>query len=333
MKKYDCIVIGAGIAGVTFAYLMKKANKKVLLIEKQNRKTKNKLCGGLLSKKSYQLLHSIFEIDKEQFHFHEKLSIHNDSTKLEVDASLYAIDRKYLDAAILDAYICIGGEFLENTQYTSIDFEQNVIEISQEKYCYDYLIAADGVFSMVRKQITGRIQRKNFALEISAHLEDHSQLEIYFFKHLKGYCWRIPNQQNQMIGIGDISRKTNLSKQFSDYLKAVNMENKNIRGAFLPTGNDIYLQYKNVYFIGDSAGLISPITGEGIYYALYAAKVLSENLGKQYKRKMKKVIRKINAECFYKRFVYCAPLRNIIFMNYHNRLVRNIVHCFLKKIV
>ena len=35
MKKYDCIVIGAGLAGLTTAYSLVKNNKKVLLIEKE----------------------------------------------------------------------------------------------------------------------------------------------------------------------------------------------------------------------------------------------------------------------------------------------------------
>ena len=34
---YDCIVIGGGISGVSFAHYLKKAGKKVLIIEKNNR--------------------------------------------------------------------------------------------------------------------------------------------------------------------------------------------------------------------------------------------------------------------------------------------------------
>ena len=35
MKKYDCVVIGAGLAGLTTAYSLVKNKKRVLLIEKE----------------------------------------------------------------------------------------------------------------------------------------------------------------------------------------------------------------------------------------------------------------------------------------------------------
>ena len=35
MKSYDCIVIGAGVAGMTAAIYLKRANKSVLLLERE----------------------------------------------------------------------------------------------------------------------------------------------------------------------------------------------------------------------------------------------------------------------------------------------------------
>ena len=43
MEKYDCIIIGGGIAGITASIYLKNANKKILLIEKS-------ALGGLLNK-------------------------------------------------------------------------------------------------------------------------------------------------------------------------------------------------------------------------------------------------------------------------------------------
>ena len=36
MKKYDYVIVGAGLFGATFANLAKKSGKKVLVIEKRN---------------------------------------------------------------------------------------------------------------------------------------------------------------------------------------------------------------------------------------------------------------------------------------------------------
>jgi len=63
MNKYDVVIIGAGLSGCTLGYLLRKQNKKILIIEKQRLKKKDKLCGGLLSEKSYNLLKEIFKFE------------------------------------------------------------------------------------------------------------------------------------------------------------------------------------------------------------------------------------------------------------------------------
>lgn len=294
MKKYDCIVIGAGIAGITFSYLMKKKNKKVLVVEKSKISNKNKLCGGLLTRKSYDLLCSIFNIDDKRLAIkkNESCIIHNNKKILDIKLNTFSVYRSELDNYLLNEYLNIGGDLIDESQYTNLDLNNNTIEINHQKYQYDYLIGADGIFSQLRKEITGRNQRKNFALEMTHH-QINNRLEIYFFNHFKGYGWIIPNCSNSMIGIGEVSEKFKIENTFNAYLEKINIKGHNIRGSFLPTGNDIYLSYKNVFFIGDSAGLISPITGEGIYYALISAKILSDNLNRGYSIKMKKVIKKI----------------------------------------
>lgn len=334
MKKYDVIVIGAGIAGITFGYLMKKANKKVLIIDKLKLSNKNKLCGGLLTEKSYELLCSIFNIDTKKLIItkNEKCIINNNENILNIELETFSIYRKELDNYILKEYLNIGGELIDETQYKNLNLNNNTIEINNNKYQYDYLVGADGVLSQLRKEITGNFQKKNFALEIT-HNQPNKNLEIFFFNNFKGYGWIIPNNSNNVIGIGEVSEKIKIEDAFNSYLKKINIKEHNVRGAFLPTGNDIYLCYKNVFFIGDSAGLISPITGEGIYYALASAKLLSENLNKNYPIKMRKILNNIKKEQFYIKFVYNDKVRNYLFSRYNNVLIRKIINGFARRIL
>ena len=46
MKKYDYIIVGSGLYGATFAYELKKANKKVLVVEKRDH-----IAGNIYTKK------------------------------------------------------------------------------------------------------------------------------------------------------------------------------------------------------------------------------------------------------------------------------------------
>ena len=334
MKKYDAIIIGAGVAGTTFGYLMRKSNKKVLIVEKLKISNKDKLCGGLLSKKSYELLCTIFDIDREKLTIkqNKNVTIHNNETVFNIDIDTFSVNRKDLDHYILQEYLNIGGEWIDNTQYENLSLENNTLEINHQEYQFDYLIGADGIFSQLRKEITGKMQKKNFALETLCEKEDKN-LEIFFFDHFKGYGWIIPNSKNAMIGIGDVSENKEIKDIFYSYTEKIGIDAKNVRGAFLPTGDDIFLNYKNTFFIGDSAGLISPITGEGIYYALLSAKILSENLNKNYVRKMKKVLNKIKRGRFYMKYVYNDRIRNYIFSRYQNIIFRKVVMKFAKKIL
>lgn len=334
MEKYDVIVIGAGLAGITLGYLMKKVNKNVLIVEKNKLENKDKLCGGLLTKKSYELLRNIFNIDNEKLDIkkNKHCIINNANNKIDMDVEVYTIHRKLLDSYILNEYVNMGGEIISETKYEKLDVDNNIIVINNKEYQYNHLVAADGVFSQVRKQITGRNQETNFALEIIDE-EKNRELEISFLSNFKGYGWIIPNNTNNIVGLGDVSGNCKIEEKLNKYLEKLNIKKKNVRGAFLPSGKDIILNSNNIFFIGDSAGLISPITGEGIYYALMSAKILSENLNKNYSRKMKSLLSRINRENFYKKYVYNEKLRNFIFSKYDNIIIRQVIKEFAKIIL
>ena len=61
---FDAIVIGAGPAGSTAAYLLASKGFKVLILDKSTF-PRDKLCGGLLTWKTVKLLESIFQTNIE----------------------------------------------------------------------------------------------------------------------------------------------------------------------------------------------------------------------------------------------------------------------------
>lgn len=327
---YDVIIIGAGLAGTTCGYLLKKQNQKVLIIEKEKLEYKDKLCGGLLTKKAYNLFYEIFEPNNDlNFEHHKNFIINNMNNKILIKHDFYSVYRKDLDNYTLNKYLNIGGEIIDNVNSYNLELESNTLTINNKKYQYKYLIGADGVFSNLRKLITGKIQNKNFAYEIVDNKKRN--LEVYFFNKFKGYGWIIPNNRNSIIGVGDVSQNTKIDKNLNDFLDNINIEKNKLRGAFLPTGDDIYLNYKNVFFVGDSAGLISPIIGEGIYYALLSSKILSENIGKNYKSKCFNIIKQIIKERYFKKIIYKDSIRNYVFNHYNNILIKSAINHFADK--
>ena len=60
IRKIDYLVVGAGAAGCTFGFLMKKAGADVLLLEMQNAEQRDKLCAGILENRAELAFQDIF---------------------------------------------------------------------------------------------------------------------------------------------------------------------------------------------------------------------------------------------------------------------------------
>lgn len=314
---YDYIIVGGGLAGSMLAYLLEKNKYNVLVIERQLLDKKRKLCGGIITPKTYSFLTLEFpkkDIDKIVKENFNKCKIIGKKSMIIEDIDIKIVDRKRLDDYILNKYLKIGGKVLDNTIIEDIDFENNIIISNNGKYRYKYLIGADGTLSYVRKKLTGRIQNRNFAMESFQSNNDITDLIIEFIDNYKGYNWLIPMKQEVCLGTGNVKQDINLDSIYNDLVKRYSFKD-NKMGAFLPTGNDILLNSNDVYFIGDAAGIISPITGEGIYYALYSARLLFECFENNcsYEKLMKQTCKKIKKELFLMRFIYNDKIRNFVF--------------------
>lgn len=183
--------------------------------------------------------------------------------------------------------------------------------------------------------MTGKIQNKNFALESFQKNNSKINFTIEFMDNYKGYNWIIPKQKEVCIGTGNINGKIKLEDVYNGLVERYNL-NMDKKGAFLPTGNDILLNKNNIYLIGDAAGLISPITGEGIYYALFSAQVLFKCFSKNnsYIRVMKNIVRKIKKERFLINIIYNNKIRNFVFNQmYQNNKLSKYINKYVKKIL
>lgn len=316
MNKYDYLIIGGGLSGSLLGYLLKKQNKNVLIIERQSLKNKSKLCAGILTNKAYKLLINIFnknDIDKLIQHQFNSCKVLTNYELLINKMNIRIIDRNALDKFILDEYLKLGGQIKGESTF----------DITDKSIEYDYLIAADGALSSIRKQIEHRLPRVNLGLE-SFYTSKKKELVLEFKNDLKGYIWHIDIGDNSIIGVGDVSGNTNI--KYKEMLGKY-------KGAFLPNGNDILLKKDNTYFVGDAAGLISPITGEGIYYAILSSIKLSDALvhHKSYRLKMMGAIIHINYERFSKIFIYNKFIRNAIsFVVYKTKILSKIIIVYVK---
>ncbi|MBR3164452.1 NAD(P)/FAD-dependent oxidoreductase [Candidatus Saccharibacteria bacterium] len=360
MQHYDVIIIGAGLAGASLGYLLQKQGKTTFIIERADLNKKDKLCGGLLTKRSFKLFRKNFDQNNIlPFRKFQNFTVKTRRAATTIRHDFYSISRKQLDDYLVSLYPEAGGTIFSPIKTYSLNLHKRIVTTEGgTPFSYDTLIGADGIHSKLRTILTGRSQRKNFALETQLPTNTSAELVIHFLDDLKGYAWHIPNNEHLMLGLGDVSEKTNLRPRFDQFLATQNCHSKNLRGAFLPTGNDIFLGKGNVFLIGDAAGLASPIFGEGIYYAFVSSIALAKALdpktssfnsetschanhnsesashnhaAKTYRALMLPYINRLKREHHLKKFIFNAKLNQFVFRNYHLSLIKPFVDRFVAK--
>ena len=327
-KNKEIIVVGAGPAGSTAAYILAKAGIEVTLIDKEVF-PRHKLCGGLLTLRTKRLFESIFgespeniadfKSDGMKMYFRDKLL-----NSISGYKSTFLINRIDFDYFLLrkaeeaGANIVTGKRVIETTAST-IKLSNN----SEIKY--DYLIGADGVNSIVAKHLYGSsfIKKQTaFCFEIEIPVENLSEKirdpEVFFGYVDWGYGWVFPKSKTITVGIGGLPHKNmNLEQSFMELLKdRFGISNcNNLKGFHVPAGAYRTSPGKNnVIVCGDAAGLVEPITGEGIAFALqsgqFAAEAVLETVsGKadlltNYNKNYKKILKIMRIARFLRLFIF-----------------------------
>ena len=314
---YECdiAIIGAGPAGSTAAYLLSKLGLNVILVDKCFF-PRDKLCGGLVSTKTLKLLERIFNETEESLT--EKKIINFSSNKFQFVckkknlAKCYSklpthfVERIVYDKFLLDKAVDVGVKIIYGEEVKKVDLDSNNLVTSKgNTISSKYIIGADGANSIVRREFEklGAIDKKSwltnlgFALETfidKEKLSFETDIMYLYFGYIKiGYVWIFPNKDKAVIGIGGLLKELNnkdLKGIFTNFLISLGIDKKtvedcikDVKGHPIPFGNFIENPvYKNAILIGDAAGLVNPVTGEGIYYAQRSAEVAVDAILKDY---------------------------------------------------
>ena len=305
---YDVIVVGAGPAGSTAAKFLAAHSRKVLLIDK-DRFPRDKSCGGGLTAK---VLNEFPYIEKnnliESYSYGGYVYAGDIKNKAEIkkDKPLMAtVRRKKFDAGLVQLAVTQGCSFLEGKRVVDILISENkvVVQIDTgERFESKMIIGADGIWSITRKKTGLDPSQKQFSVSLFNEYSVHEQvIDQYFSKkryghlHLKlnglaGYGWVFAKKNHINIGIGEMtpyqtrSKHRKLKKIFQKYVQLLKQEKiipktittDQIKGAALPTQPVEKTYGDRVLLCGDAAGLINPITGEGIHYAMYSGRIAAD---------------------------------------------------------
>lgn len=285
MRHVDYIIVGAGLAGATCAYLLKRAGCDVLLLERLDLERKSKLCAGLVTPRAQRELELIFDTLPNKLFKSQFASMRCIAAGITVDLDgiqMRSVERRELDDFALDHYRHEKGETLDRFHVRSIDFEQRRLEGTRNGegpivFEYGTLIAADGALSYVRKALTGNMPDTILSLETTV-ANTAAPLTMCYEDGFIGYSWYAPCGDAAKLGCCAYVGEPDLDARLRTFATQMDVSYDRRRGAFIPTGSDVLLERDGVYFLGDAASLIAPPSGEGIYHALHSARMLAHAL-------------------------------------------------------
>lgn len=292
----DVIVVGAGPAGSTAAREIASRGHRVLLIDRAEF-PRDKACGGGVSVKTRELLP--FDLSPVIEHVVTGVILGNPRTGTVTretgEPMLYMTQRRRLDAFLVDRAREAGVEFLQGEVVRGVDARPDgTYEVHTEDHenhasahSARVVVAADGANGVVGRAVgLARPLAHGVALEgnlpcpdgIPAWLRGHVAVDIALIPG--GYGWLFPKGDHINIGVGgwaDAGPK--LRDTLDGYVRAYGWDPAALRDE---AGHQLPLQPKGmrvvhgrVALVGDAAGMVEPLLGEGMYGAVASACALA----------------------------------------------------------
>lgn len=301
-------IVGAGPAGSHLAHQLSQAGGQVLLFDA--REAWEKPCGGGVTSKALhefpflqtpsapkQMVSALRLITAQ----HRELTV---TPSKEFAIFSRTEMARLMRQRALDAGAQLHCERIEKTEFSNGQWQ---LATPTQRFSADFLIGADGASSVIRRRVGVRFTDDDFAYALGWRVQmptdrQITHVDIQYLGDLAGYIWLFPRTDHISYGIATGYRATTpavLKARLLEYLKtqqpdvaaeiAASRTPSTPRAQFygamipalsLPRWN--YLKASNPAerwaLVGDAAGFVDPITGEGIYYALKSAELLAQSL-------------------------------------------------------
>jgi geranylgeranyl reductase family protein len=291
VKRYDVIVVGAGPAGSTAAFRLASAGADVLLLDRA-RFPRDKPCGGGVTGRAARLVPFSIDPVVEQVVMHADLRLRYGRTHARGSGRplVYMTQRRHLDHYLAERAAAAGADFRDGVRVTAVENGEDgaVAVADRERIAADTLIGADGVNGITARALSlGGNTTVGVALEGNlphgkideARFEGRVALELGIVPG--GYGWVFPKGDHVNVGVGGWGTE---GPRLREHLRRLCAEHgarledlEDVRGYRLPLRSPkATLARGRALLVGDAAGLIDPISGDGMYEGFLSSKLASE---------------------------------------------------------
>lgn len=289
---WDAVVVGAGPGGSMAARELALAGRRVALLEK-DRLPRPKACGGGLTGNIRRVLPDdlgdVVEatVTRTLFVFRGRQTIELEPKGLAVQM----VRRDRFDELLARRAAAAGATLLEEHPLRGLRKESDggyAVVTPRGTLRTRCVIGADGAASPTARA-AGLRPRAKLGIAMDADLEvEESVFEqwkrtaIFDFGIVpRGYGWSFPKNRLFSVGVGTVDSRFPAARQHLDSLMARHdclrsPSAMRVRSAPLPFWTEHEpLGEGGIFLVGDAAGLVDPLSGEGISYALRSGRLAS----------------------------------------------------------
>ncbi|MHA1363034.1 MAG: NAD(P)/FAD-dependent oxidoreductase [Candidatus Freyarchaeota archaeon] len=304
VEKYDVLVVGAGPAGSMAAMKAAEGEAETLIVEKQ-KLPRFKLCGGNIANWVVVKLGIPEEVlDRKYTSITFCTPPKYEKQNFPVPGAYWGVYRDRFDYHLTEMAVKAGAEVRDGIHIRDVIKEggaiRGVVTSDGEQIHADVVIACDGVYSLIARKSglwdkwfteRGESWKDNVAFCMGVEMKmDNDIIDerfgdsyvIFTGKEIAplGYGWIFPKDGMVSVGVGSAAGM--MDKKPDEYLRyfmkhpaaAQFLEGGEVvleRGAYIPYRRAFTPSYMaGLLVAGDAAGMVSPITGEGVFFAVRA---------------------------------------------------------------
>ena len=293
MTTYDSIVVGAGPAGSTAARVLAERGARVLLLDRA-RFPRDKPCGGgvtfAAASEAGVDLSPVIERTVTEASMSFRLG--PAFTRSSAEPLAYMTQRCLLDAFLAERAASAGADFRDGVAVRGVELSDEGVTVRMngggDSYRGRTLVAADGANGVVARSLgLATASESMIALEgnvpVSGELAERwkDTVALDLGDPPGGYGWLFPKGDHVNVGVGGWRRVgPTLRSRLSALCRFYGLDESllsGLRGQHLPlrdAGSPI--QSGPVLLTGDAAGLINPLTYEGIRAAFVSGRLAAQ---------------------------------------------------------
>ena len=318
---YDLAIVGGGLAGLSLSIQMAKAGCKVILFEKEQYPF-HRVCGEYISLESWDFLQSLgVDLKSLNVSHIKRLSVsakNGNSFEQELPLGGFGISRYKLDHSLAQIAKQSGVVLFEQTRVNEIGFSNDEFNVQSTIGSFKSKVAV-GCFGKrsnldvkwKRPFVLAKKNKLNNYIGIKYHIRcnfPNDLIALHNFK--KGYCGisKIENEQYCFCYLTVADNLQNSENDIKKMEQTILSANPHLKKIFDECEmlwkepvviSQISFDKKNliedhVLMIGDAAGMITPLCGNGMSMALHASKIAAGQIQEFLKGAISRELMEIN---------------------------------------